>query len=261
MRSSIFVLAVVLAGCDPMGGPRLATAADSLAYRVTEGSGGLKAWDALPVLAFEWAVVRDSAEAVRTYHLWDKKGDRYRVEWPVGEDSVAVAVFAPSRFDPDAPEGQAAVNGQALAGTALADRLGEAYSRFINDSYWLLAPLKTLDPGVVRSVDMSTGMPVLSLAFESVGLTPGDRYWIDVDTASGAMTGWTYQLQDDSTQNHWDWIEPIEIETPHGPLTLPTMKVKDDGTVILTEPRAVVAVDEAAFADLAPRGARVEVDA
>lgn len=261
MRLSPLVLAALLAGCDPTPSPRLETPADSLAYRITEGSGGLAAWESLPVLAFEWAVVRDSAEVTRTYHLWDKEGDRYRVEWPVGEDSVAVAVFAPSRFDAEAPEGQVAINGRALSGAALADRLGEAYSRFINDSYWLLAPLKTLDPGVVRTVDLSSGVPVLALAFEGVGLTPGDRYWIDVDTASGAMTGWTYQLQGDSTRSRWEWVEPIEIETPRGPLSLATMKVKDDGSVILTEPRAVVAVDEAAFADLAPRGARVEVDA
>lgn len=259
MRSLLFLAAALLAGCDPASGPRLETAADSLAFRVTEGAGGLEAWDALPALAFEWAVVVDSAERMRAYHLWDKRGDRYRVEWPVGTDSVAVALFAPSRFDPDAPEGQAAVNGQALTDADLADRLGEGYSRFVNDSYWLLAPLKVLDPGVVRTVDTAGGVPVLALAFEGVGLTPGDRYWIEQDPTSGAMTGWRYRLEAGG-EGRWQWADPVEIETPRGPLSLPTMKVKEDGTVILTEPRAVLVLDEAAFTDLAPRGARVEAD-
>lgn len=255
------LLSLVLVGCSPDASPRLDTAADSLAYQVTEGVGGLAAWESLPVLAFEWAVVVDSAEAVRRYHLWDKEGDRYRVEWPVGADSVAVALFSPSQFDPEAAEGQAGINGVALAGSDLTGRLDEAYGQFINDSYWLLAPLKTMDPGVVRTVEDVDGVPTLALAFEGVGLTPGDRYWIDLDATSGTMLGWRYRLQGDTTESRWSWTDPIQIDTPRGPLSLATVKVKEgEGAVILTEPRAVVAVDEAAFTDLAPRGSRVEAE-
>lgn len=255
-RPTLFAaLAVFAAGCGAADEPRLSTAADSLAFRVTEASGGLTAWESLPALAFEWAIVQDSVERIRTYHLWDKEGDRSRVEWPVGADSVAVAVISPSRFDPGAPEGEVAINGVALAGAERDERLVQAHRRFVNDGYWLLAPLKTLDPGVRRAVDSTSIGSVLALSFEQVGLTPGDRYWLDVDPVSGAMTGWTYQLEGDSTPSRWQWIDPTDVPTPKGPLRLATLKVKDgEGTVILTQPRAVEDLDETAFTDLSPRG-------
>jgi hypothetical protein len=258
MRPVLSILVVFLVGCGPAE-PRLETAADSLAYRVTEATGGLSAWESLPALAWEWAVVQDSAERVRTYHLWDKRGDRARVEWPVGADSVAVAVLSPSQFDPEQPEGDVAVNGVALAGEDRAERLVEAHRRFVNDGYWLLAPLKTLDPGVRRAVDTTSVREALALSFEGVGLTPGDRYWLDVDPVSGAMTGWTYQLEGSDERARWEWLDPVDVPTPEGPLRLATLKVKDgEGTVILTEPTAVVDVDETAFADLSPRAGRLD---
>jgi hypothetical protein len=168
-----------------------------------------------------------------------------------------VGVLSPSTFDPDAPVGEVAVNGVTLTGAEREERLVQAHRRFVNDGYWLLAPLKTLDPGVRRSVDSTSIRQVLALSFEGVGLTPGDRYWLDVDPVSGAMTGWTYQLEGDSTQSRWQWIDPIDIPTPEGPLRLATLKVKDgEGTIILTDPRAVDEVDETAFTDLAPRSGR-----
>ena len=238
----------------PPGGA-LETAGDSLAFSVAEGAGGVAAWDALPALAFDWAVVVDSAELMRAHHLWDKAGDRARVEWPLGPDSIVVAVFSPSTFDPEAPAGQAALNGAPLKGALLSERLVEAHRRHVNDGYWLLAPLKTLDPGVRR--DVGPDGRTLLLAFDGVGLTPGDQYEIETEPGTGSMTAWSYVLEGDTTRSRWEWLQPVSVETPAGPLRLATMKVKDgDGAVILTEPRAVAALDETAFTDLRPRGAR-----
>ena len=243
-----------LAACSEPPGPRLETAADSLAFSVSEAAGGVAAWNALPALAFDWAVVVDSTERLRVHHLWDKAGDRSRVEWPVGEDSVVVAVISPSTFDPDAPEGQAAINGVPLEGEALAERLVSAHRRHINDTYWLLAPLKTLDPGVLRETSLDGRMLVLT--FDGVGLTPGDRYEIETEPGTGSMTAWTFVLEGDTARSRWEWIQPAEVEGPGGPLRLATLKVKDgEGTVIITDPRPVAELDETAFTDLEPRGA------
>lgn len=257
IRLLSLALVLALVGCQSPGQPRLETAADSLAFQVTEGAGGLEAWDALPALAFDWAFVRDSAELIRVHHLWDKANDRSRVEWPGGQDSVFVAVFSPSTFDPEAPEGQAALNGTPLAGADLSERLVEGHRRFINDGYWLLAPLKTLDPGVRREVDVN-GRD-LALSFENVGLTPGDRYWIELDPVIGSMTGWRYQLQNDTSQTRWQWLNPTEVPTAEGPLSLATLKVRDGGgAIIYTEPVAVETIDETMFTDLSPRGWSVD---
>ena len=243
----------VLVGCQSGSTPRASTAADSLALRVVDASGGMEAWDALPALAFDWAFVRDSVEVVRVHHVWDKAGDRSRIEWPGGDDSVFVAVLVPSTFDPDAPDGRVALNGVDLDGADRLERLVEGHRRFINDGYWLLAPLKVMDPGVRRDHN-GTGRE-LALSFDGVGLTPGDRYWLDLEPVSGSMTGWRYQLEGDTAVSRWEWIDPIDLPTTRGPLRLATMKVRDGGgAVILTEPVAIETLDETLFEDLSPRG-------
>ncbi|WP_412067496.1 hypothetical protein [Rubrivirga sp. IMCC43871] len=247
-------LAAGLAGCLGNPTPRLETAADSLAFRVTEGAGGLAAWNALPALSWEWAVIRDSAELFRTRHVWDKRGDRVRSEWPMGADSMAVVVFVPSRHSPDAIDGLAAINGASLAGPERDSLIVQANARFVNDGYWMLAPLKVLDPGVRRAIENRDGWDRLALSFDGVGLTPGDRYWLEIDDVSGAVTGWSFLLQGDSTESHWEWTDVAELPTEKGPVLLTRMRIKDDeNSIILTEPRAIDVLDETEFTDLAPR--------
>ena len=256
MPRILFLVSLLLAvvGCQDARQPRLETAADSLAFRVTEAAGGLEAWESLHGLEFEWAVVSDSTERIRTRHVWDKHGGRVRSEWPGGADSVFVAVFRPDEFDEAAPEGQVALNGVALAGDDAGERLVEANGRFVNDGYWLLAPLKVLDPGVRRTIETDRGRDRLAIAFDGVGLTPGDRYWIDVDPVSGAMTGWSFVLES-GNEGEWQWADPARIATDEGPLSLSRMHVSADGqTVILTEPTGLGdEIDESEFTDLTPR--------
>ena len=255
MRLALLPAALLLmTGCESPDAPRLRTPADSLAWRVAEGAGGLKAWNAVPGVEFEWAVVVDSAERVRTRHVWDKREGRVRSEWRVGADSVAVAVFDLDGFDPDAPQGMVAINGRQLAGAEATERLVEANGRFVNDSYWMLAPLKTFDPGVRRSVETKDGFDRLALSFDRVGLTPGDRYWIEVDDVTGSMTGWTYLLEGSDAEAGWDWIDPIRLDTPEGPVSFARMKVnRADGAAILTDPTVLDEIDESEFTDLRPR--------
>lgn len=229
--------------------------------RIADAAGGLEAFASLPALRFDFAVVRDTAEVTRRRHLWDRKGDRYRLEWTGGEDSVYVALFSPSAFDDEAPAGQVALNGQALSGEARDIQLRDAYETYINDSYWLLAPLKLFDPGVRRAIDPDSGASMLAVSFDGVGLTPGDRYWVKADGVSGAMTGWSYQLEGATSVGMWDWTEAEPIDTPRGPLTLATAKTKPDGSAtILTTTYPVPAASEgdgeanaSLWTDLAPR--------
>jgi len=248
----LFLGLASLSGCTASDRAPLATAADSLAWDITQASGGLDAWDKLPVLRFDWAVGNDSMEFVRNRHLWNKAADLYRVEWSAGEDSTLVAVFSPSTFTPDAPDGQVALNGDTLSGDAKNERLAEAHGRYINDSYWLLAPLKVLDPGVRREMAPDSGRGVLAMSFEGVGLTPGDRYWIETDPQTGLMTGWTYVLESsqDGSPTHWDWTDPQLI--PDTNILLPIRKVRD-GRQIVTEVLEAPAPDAGTFTDLTPR--------
>ena len=147
-----------------------------------------------------------------------------------------------------------AINGRQLDGAQATERLAEANGRFVNDSYWMVAPLKVLDPGVKRAVERKDGFDRLALSFDDVGLTPGDRYWIEVDGVTGAMTGWSYRLEGADEDGAWEWVETTSQESSAGPLSFSRMKVnRADGTAILTDPTVLDEIDETEFTDLRPR--------
>ena len=131
---------------DSVEMPALVTRADSVAMRAYEAAGGPEAMAALPYLRFDFGVERDGERQTVARHLWNRETGDYRVEWTGGADSNYVALF-----NVGTREGQVFLNGDSLGAEAKAARLDEAYRRFINDSYWLLAPVKLFDPGVNRA--------------------------------------------------------------------------------------------------------------
>lgn len=240
MRLLALVAALSLSACSTSDGPpRPTTAADSLALAVVNAHGGWDAWSALQTVRFDWSVERDSTELIRVRHLWDRAGSRARVEWPAGEDSIAVAVLDLAASAPEAAVGVAYVRGaEAAPEDSLVD---QAYGRFINDTYWMVAPLKTFDAGVTRALapDSASGETrVLALSFGDVGITPGDRYWLRVGPR-GDLRAWTYVLEGDTTVSTWAWGGPEMVPAGRGHVTFLTRKTKPDGTAIVTTPLAV----------------------
>ena len=210
---------------------------------IIDAHGGWDAWAALPMLRFDWAVERGGAEVFRVRHLWDRAEERARAEWPVGEDSTAVVILDLAASTPAAPVGSAYINGQPSAPED--SLLATGYARWVNDSYWMVAPLKTFDGGVTRALaadSSGAGPGVLALSFGDVGLTPGDRYWMFAD-ASGDLARWTYVLDGDTTVSTWAWSEPVTVDGPSGLVRFLTRKSKPDGTAIVTTPRDDIPAD------------------
>ncbi|MEM6326999.1 MAG: hypothetical protein AAF791_07775 [Bacteroidota bacterium] len=238
MRALLFALALFLTACGADPRPTLNTPADSLAMRVIDAHGGWEAWAALPTLRFDWIVERDSTEATRMRHLWDRAGDRARIEWSLGADTTAVVVLDLAASVPDAPSGEAWVNG---APSPPADSLvHRGYARFINDSYWMVAPLKSFDPGVSREIAADSsreGIQAFALTFDGVGLTPGDRYWWFV-REDGTPVRWTYRLEGSTSASTWTWEAPETVSGPGGPVTFWTRKTMPGGRAIVTVPVA-----------------------
>lgn len=261
MRSVLFgLLITLLLGCtratDPpveSAGPPLFSAADSLAFLITESAGGLATWESMSVLRFDWVSERDSEEVFRARHLWDRDAGDYRVEYEVGEDSMLVAVFSVDGFDMAAPAGNAFLNGVPVDSTEMAERLTEAYQRFVNDSYWLLAPLKLFDPGVHRTLapdSSDESSEVLQLSFQNVGLTPGDRYWLRADS-TGRIVSWSFLLED-GAESHYEWTDYEYVATPAGSLHVATRKQRN-GRAILTQILPTGLLDRDIFLDPNPR--------
>jgi hypothetical protein len=202
--------------------------AKALAQHELDAQGG-KSWEKARYLTFDFVVDTPTRKAGPFKHAWDRYTGRYRVEVPGEKGYVAF-------FDVNAPKdlGKAVIlqNGTRVTGEAAAKLLESAYGRFINDSYWLLAPLKVLDPGVnVADEGEGTfdGKPVrvLRLSFGNVGLTPGDVYRHFLDPKTSAMLGWEYQLQETQPPpTQWRWTEVKDFQG----LKLSTVKTTLDGT-------------------------------
>ena len=237
---------------DPPAVP-LANRADSVAYRIVEASVGLDAWNALPALRFEFGFERGGQRQISARHYWDKANDRYRVEWLGGEDSTFVAVFSAW---PDSA--RAFVNGTPLGGEAGDEAVATARRRTINDTYWLLAPLKLFDPGVTRtfvpdSSDASTD--VIRLSFDGVGLTPGDQYWLFADTETGRLKRWTFVLESNPTPRSFEWTAYQRLAGPAGPVHLSARKqaLGAPGAMLTDGLQAPATPDSTLFTDPQPR--------
>ena len=251
----------VLVGCGDAPPPlppeadpiAVQTRADSVALQVIASSGGLDAWNALPALRFDFGFERDGQQQTAARHYWDKRRDRYRVEWPGGGDSTYVALLFAS---PDSA--RVFANGAPLEGEAYAEALATARERRINDTYWLLAPLKLFDEGVTRtfvpdSSDAQTD--VIKLTFSNVGLTPGDQYWLFVDRESGRLTKWTFVLEGNPTPRSFAWTAYQTLQSPDGRVHLSARKEAIGGPIAILTDQLVVPsrVDSTLFTDPQPR--------
>ena len=200
------------------------TRADSVAARVLDAMGGREAWDSLRYLSFDFATDRDGERVVRRSHLWDRHTGDYRVEWPAGGDTTITVLF-----NVDTREGTAYANGTPLEGEAADEALTRAYRSFINDTYWLLMPVKLFDPGVTRTYDAEESdedTDVIRITFDDVGLTPGDTYWVYVDRETGMVEQWAMVLQGnpDAEPRVNEWTEYERFEAPGGAVMISTRK-------------------------------------
>ena len=146
--------------------------AEQLATDVWKASGG-ENWENVKDVRFNFVVEQDGKEIFKAEHVWDVPANTDDVKWK--DKHVKVNLAAPAS-DEDSKS---------------------AYARWVNDSYWLLAPLKVRDPGVhVKTEGMKeadgANCQTLRLSFDKVGLTPNDQYVLYIDPASHLVRAWDY---------------------------------------------------------------------
>ncbi|WP_232798357.1 hypothetical protein [Salinibacter altiplanensis] len=205
------------------------TRADSVAYRLLQAH-GMDAWASSPYLRFNFGIETPGGAQTIARHLWNRNTGEYRIEWSAGPDSSYVALVNVRDQHDGRLGGTAYLNGDELTGAAGESAREEAYGRFVNDTYWLLAPLKAFDSGVNRSYlpDSSTAEhDVLRLTFNDVGRTPGDQYWLYVSTETGRLDRWAYHLQgmpEDAPPQFYDWTQYRELPSSGGTVRLASRK-------------------------------------
>jgi len=223
------------AGPAPADTMRVETRADTVAMNAYEALGGPNAWASLPYLRFDFASGSDTSRTLRASHLWNRTTGDYRVEMHAGGDSTYVALF-----NVNTREGDVYLAGEEVEDAAEQQLLEQAYGRYINDTYWLLMPVKMMDPGVTRTYlpDSSTSeTDVLRLSFDEVGLTPGDQYWVYVDKNSGLVEKWAFRLQGhprDHVPQPIQWVAYKTFNTPAGSIQISERKIRD-GSITYTD--------------------------
>lgn len=221
------------ANAPPAGGPASADpAALALADSVVQAAGGWEAWKQARYLEFTFVVSAQGEERRRTSHRWDRTTGDYRIDGRNREGKTFRTVWNLHSGD-----GRTWLDGLELAGEEAHEQLERAEAVSVNDCYWLLMPFKLHDPGVhledegVRVDSLGKTWRVMALHFDQgVGLTPGDRYWIYVDPASGTVGRWDYVLESyepEAPASMFSWVDWSAV----GPLRLAMRKQSADGSV------------------------------
>jgi hypothetical protein len=184
---NLFVSSVFVAGLLGTGILRAAednTAA--LADAVWKASGG-ENWPQVKTIDFTFVVEKEGKPVVSAEHHWDVGAMTDRVKWKGRDVTVNLA-------DP---------------GTTQDAK--DAYARWVNDSYWLLAPLKLKDKGCNLNAEGMKEMDgaqreVLTLSFGNVGLTPKDQYHLYIDPQTKLVTSWDY-MPEPGKSMHATWTD------------------------------------------------------
>jgi hypothetical protein len=168
--------------------------ADAVARRAVDFLAG-PAWEKARFFAFTVNVEREGKRVASFAQQWDRYSGDYRVSGKDRDGNDVLVIL-----NTNTKKGRAWKNGVEAADPT--ELLAFGYRRFINDTYWLLMPLKSLDPGVhrdyagERSESCGRVWDVVHLSFDAgVGLTPADQYWMWVNRDSGLVDEWDMKLQ------------------------------------------------------------------
>jgi hypothetical protein len=93
-------------------------------------------------------------------------------------------------------KGRAWLNGEEVHDSRLDDTLMLAYRRFVNDTYWLLMPLKMSEAGVKREA-LGERTDSCGRTWDVVKVTSdgGDTYWAWINRDTGIVEEWDMKLQ------------------------------------------------------------------
>lgn len=189
-------------------------AADRLVAEVMQAH-GYKAFQSTKKLSFTFVVEEKGKPAplLEAKHVWDIAGQKATVTWK--GKTVTVNLADPATY---------------------ADGDGKAaYARWVNDSYWLIAPFKLRDAGAMvtaggkRTVE-GVEYETLELSYQGVGLTPGDKYTWYIDPKTKLLVRWDYKPSADklisSPRTDFVTVEGMKFSTKH-PFTDKMLLFKD----------------------------------
>ena len=170
----------------------------AIADAVMASMGGRRGFDETRYLSWNFFGFRT--------HVWDKLSGDLRFEQ--GPALTLMNVHT--------KEGRVWEEGEEITDpTVLAETLQTGYEAFINDSYWLLMPYKLKDSGVTlellgdATTEAGREAHVLQLTFDSVGVTPQNKYHVYVDKERMLVEQWNFfdSYEDPEPQFKTPWAQ------------------------------------------------------
>ena len=172
-----------------------APSADDLARRAIDAVGG-PAWEKVRYIAFTFKVENAGKGTSAFPQKWDRFTGEYRVSGkdPQGNDFEIV-------MNVNARKGRATLNGTPVTDIRKhIEMMNLGVRRFVNDTFWLLMPLKMLEPVAHRTSEGQRNdscgrvWDVLKLTFDEGSLMPGDVYWAWINHDTGIVEEWDIRL-------------------------------------------------------------------
>jgi hypothetical protein len=182
-------------------------AGDDLARRAFDILAG-PAWEKARLFSFTFNVERKGQPGASFAEVWDRATGDYKVSGnePNGVPFVVIENVRTK-------SGRAWENGvEVKDAAALQNLLTIGYRRYLNDTYWLLMPLKMLEPGVhrmsmgERSDSCGRTWDVVRVIFDQGPGVPTDVYWAWINRDSGMVEEWDMKLQGSAPDEH-----PVEV--------------------------------------------------
>ena len=205
--------------------------------KIWKAVGGKSKLDKSRYFQFDFAVERDGKASIPRRHIWDRYTGDYRLETvdDTGKKTVAL-------FNVNSKAGNVYVDGVLQRDTTADNLIKKAYAAFINDTYWLMAPLKLQDDGVNTQLQANETVDgktcnVLHINFDKVGLTPGDQYWLYVNGKTGEIIRWKFLLQTQTKESVFNWSPYLDLGNG---LKLSTKKTNIDGQTTIYFPVAKI---------------------
>jgi hypothetical protein len=206
MKSYIAVITLLFAVVAPAAraADESADKGQQLATDLWKASGG-ENWGKVKEVHFTFVVESEGKPLFSAQHVWNVAASTDEVKWK----------------DKEGKDHQVTANLM----TPASDGEGKtAYARWVNDSYWFLAPLKIRDKGVkveaggpkdINGVSCET----LKLSFEQVGMTPTDQYVLYLDPQTKLVRAWDYiPKTGDGMQATWEKYQTyggLNLATEH----------------------------------------------
>ena len=233
MKRLTLLWLVILALIQPV----LAQNKEKVFDKVWRAVGGKATFEKSRYIQFTFASERNGQVGAGRNHIWDRYTGDYRFESKAANGKTTTVLF-----NVNTQQGKAFEDGVAQPDTTTTKLIKRAYGAFINDTYWLMVPLKLQDPGVntvLEAVETINDVKcqVIHLNFDKVGLTPGDQYWLYVNDKTGEIIRWKFLLQGQKTTSAFDWSPYVDLGNG---LKLSTKKTNQESKSSIVFPVAKV---------------------